>query len=37
MKKNANLPALIFTFALLIIILLIKPNGLFGEKLKEKV
>ena len=26
-----------FTFALLIIILLIKPNGLFGEKLKEKV
>ena len=23
--------------ALLIIILLIKPNGLFGEKLKEKV
>ena len=26
-----------FTFALLIVILLIKPNGLFGEKLKEKV
>lgn len=26
-----------FTFALLILILLIKPNGLFGEKLKEKV
>ena len=29
--------AMLFTFALLIIILLIKPNGLFGEKLKEKV
>ncbi len=26
-----------FTFALLILILLVKPNGLFGEKLKEKV
>ena len=26
-----------FTFALLIIILLCKPNGLFGEKLTEKV
>ena len=26
-----------FTFALLIVILLCKPNGLFGEKLTEKV
>ena len=26
-----------FTFALLIIILVVKPTGLFGEKLKEKV
>lgn len=26
-----------FTFALLIIILVLKPNGLFGEKLSEKV
>ena len=26
-----------FTFALLIFILLCKPNGLFGEKLTEKV
>ena len=26
-----------FTFALLIAILLFKPNGLFGEKLSEKV
>ena len=26
-----------FTFALLIIILVVKPTGLFGEKLTEKV
>ena len=26
-----------FTFALLIIILVLKPTGLFGEKLAEKV
>ena len=26
-----------FPFALLIVILLCKPNGLFGEKLTEKV
>ena len=27
----------VFTFIILIIVLLIKPTGLFGEKLKEKV
>ena len=26
-----------FTFALLIVILVFKPTGLFGEKLKEKI
>ena len=26
-----------FTFALLILVLLFKPNGMFGEKLTEKV
>ena len=26
-----------FTFALLIVVLLFKPNGMFGEKLTEKV
>ena len=26
-----------FTFALLIVILVVKPTGLFGEKLTEKV
>mgnify|MGYP000139335576 CR=1 FL=1 len=26
-----------FTFALLIVVLVVKPTGLFGEKLKEKV
>jgi branched-chain amino acid transport system permease protein len=26
-----------FTFALLIIVLLVKPTGIFGEKLVEKV
>ena len=38
-KSNQNISIFsnAFTFALLIIILLIKPNGLFGEKLKEKV
>ena len=37
MKKNANLPVLIFTFALLIIVLCVKPTGLFGEKVTDKV
>lgn len=38
-KSNNNISIFsnAFTFVLLIIILLIKPNGLFGEKLKEKV
>ena len=26
-----------FVFAVLIIVLLVKPTGLFGEKLKEKI
>ena len=38
-KANENIAVFsnAFTFALLIIILLCKPNGLFGEKLTEKV
>ena len=38
-KSNENIAVFsnAFTFALLIIILLCKPNGLFGEKLTEKV
>ena len=38
-KANENIAGFsnAFTFALLIIILLCKPNGLFGEKLTEKV
>lgn len=27
----------VFTFIILILVLLVKPNGLFGEKTKEKV
>ena len=34
---NTNRISNAFTFALLIVILLCKPNGLFGEKLTEKV
>ena len=38
-KSNADMAVFsnAFTFALLIVILLCKPNGLFGEKLTEKV
>ena len=38
-KANENIAVFsnAFTFALLIVILLCKPNGLFGEKLTEKV
>ena len=38
-KDNENIAVFsyAFTFALLIVILLCKPNGLFGEKLTEKV
>ena len=38
-KANVNIALFsnAFTFALLIVILLCKPNGLFGEKLTEKV
>lgn len=38
-KANENIAIFsnAFTFALLIVILLCKPNGLFGEKLTEKV
>ena len=38
-KANADMAVFsnAFTFALLIVILLCKPNGLFGEKLTEKV
>ena len=34
---KANETIAVFSFALLIVILLCKPNGLFGEKLTEKV
>ena len=27
----------VFTFVVLILVLLVRPTGLFGEKLKEKV
>lgn len=38
-KSNADIAIFsnAFTFALLILILIFKPNGLFGEKLEEKV
>ena len=36
-SNNFSIFSNAFTFALLIIILLVKPTGLFGEKLKEKV
>ena len=32
-KKRRSLS----TFAILIVVLLVRPTGLFGEKLKEKV
>lgn len=36
-NNNYSIFSNAFTFALLIIILVLKPNGLFGEKLSEKV